>query len=175
MDVIALLRMQLQSAAQYLEGTMADVTPEMAQQVPPGKAHSIAGYYAHYVITTDMLINAVMKGGAPLFATTWAGKTGANTPMPMPDANWVQNHEDWARSVQVDLPTMREYATAVYAAADQYIASLTAADLDRMVNLPIGQYSLVWALSMAVINHISNGTGEIAAIKGVLGASGYPG
>jgi steroid delta-isomerase-like uncharacterized protein len=158
MDVIPLLRTQLQSAAQYLEGTMADVTAEMAQQLPPGKAHTIAGYYAHYVITTDMLINAVMKGGAPLFATTWAGRTGANEPMPMPDANWAQSHEDWARSVQVDLPAMRQYATAVYAAADEYIASLTPEALDQMVNLPIGQYSLGWALSMTVINHISNGT-----------------
>ncbi|PZS04025.1 MAG: hypothetical protein DLM69_02315 [Candidatus Chloroheliales bacterium] len=175
MDVISLLRVQLQSAAQYLEGTMTDVTPEMAQQLPPGNAHTIAGYYAHYVINTDLLINAVMKGGAPLFATTWAGRTGASEPLPNMDANWSKNHENWARSVKVDLPAMRQYAQAAYTSADEYIASLTPEALDQMVNLPIGQYSLGWALSMVVINHLSNGTGEIAAIKGVFGSTGYPG
>ncbi|PZS05739.1 MAG: hypothetical protein DLM69_00705 [Candidatus Chloroheliales bacterium] len=173
MDAISLLRMQMESAAWYLEGTMTDVTPELAHAVPPGKAHTIAGYYAHYVIMTDMIVNAMLKGGAPLFATTWADKTGVSEPIPNADADWEKNHAEWARRVQVDLPAMREYAKAVYASADEYLASLTPEALDQKVKLFGGEFGLGWAINMFIINHISSGTGEISAVKGVLGAKGF--
>src|SRR5207237_3160742 len=37
MDSISLLREQLRAAHEYLDGTMADVTPEQMHWIPPGK------------------------------------------------------------------------------------------------------------------------------------------
>lgn len=173
MDAVSLLRMQLQSAAHYFDRTMDDVTPEMAHQQPPNKAHTIAGYYAHYVLLTDMMVNAMLKGGAPLFASAWAGKTGISEPLPNFDADWEKNHRAWARSVHLDLPAVREYASAVWASADEYLASLTPAALDEAVNMFGAEDNLGKSISLYIIMHISNGNGEIAAIKGGLGATGF--
>ena len=173
MDAISLLRTQFQTATKYFEAAMADVTPQMAHQVPPGKAHTIAGYYAHYVVLTDMMVNAMLKGGTPLFASAWAGKTGISEPLPNFDADWAKNHADWARSVQLDLPATHKYASAVYASADEYLATLTPEALDQPVNMFGSEEKLGMAISAFIIMHISNGNGEIAAIKGVLGATGY--
>ena len=81
MDAISLLRTQFQTATKYFEAAMADVSPQMAHQVPPGKAHTLAGYYAHYVVLTDMMVNAMLKGGAPLFASNDHPDAGHRCPM----------------------------------------------------------------------------------------------
>lgn len=173
MDAIKLLRVQMQATAEYLENTMKDVTPEMAQQVPPGKAHTIGGYYAHYLIMTDVMVNVVIREGAPLYAGAWEGKTGVSAPLPEFDADWAKNHADWARNSKFDISAMREYAKAVFASSDEYLATLTADDLDKEVNYFGGPNSLGWAISMFLIQHVASGIGEIAAIKGVLGEQGY--
>ena len=55
---------------------MTDVTPEQAHWIPPGVALPIGASYAHVVVGQDSVINGMLKGGAPLFASSWAGKTG---------------------------------------------------------------------------------------------------
>ncbi len=41
------------------------------------------------------------------------------------------------------------------------------------MNLFGGEFELGRAINMFIINHISSGTGEISAIKGVLGTKGF--
>jgi hypothetical protein len=79
--------------------------------------------------------------------------------------------------VQIDLPALREYTAAVFAGADAYIASLEAASLDRELDLTangLGKQSVSWVLSALVTGHVNNMAGEISALKGTLGAQGYP-
>jgi hypothetical protein len=57
---------------------VADVTPVEAHWSPPGKAHPLGANYAHVVIGEDGVVNGMLKGEAPLFAATWAGKTGVS-------------------------------------------------------------------------------------------------
>ncbi len=176
MDPITLVREFLKQANDYLEMTMADVTPEQAHWTPPGVANPLGASYAHVVMSQDMVVNGMLRGQAPLFVSTWAGRTGASEPMPMPGPEWT-NYGPWTRSVQVDLPAMREYAQAVYAASDDYLASLTPEDLDRPMDLSslgVGQVNLAWALHMLLIGHVNNIHGEISCLKGLQGAKGYP-
>ena len=42
--------------------------------------------------------------------------------------------DDWARSVKVDLAQLRQYAEAVYAQTDEYLAGLTPEDLEAEVD-----------------------------------------
>jgi DinB family protein len=169
MDAIALLRTQLSSAHTWCENTLGPADGEALHSIPPGKANPAAVAYAHAVSSEDFTINGWLRGAAPLLAAEWSGKTGMSEPMPQGAAYF-----DWTRAVQVDIPKVREYAQAVYAASDAYLASLTEADLDRTIDVPgIGPQTLAWILSQWVIGHVHDETGEISAIKGVNGMTGY--
>src|SRR3972149_3010035 len=76
MDAITYVGRLFKESREFLEGTLADVTPEQAHWSPAGTALPIAAHYAHVVTSIDGFILGVLKGGAPLFASTWAGKTG---------------------------------------------------------------------------------------------------
>ena len=175
MDATTLLRDQLKQAHELLETTMADVTAEQAQWLPPGVATPLGASYAHAVMAEDMIINGMLRGGAPLLGGEWAGRAGLSEPSPRFFGPEWAGYAAWTRRVQVDLPALRAYAQAVYAASDAYLAGLPPADLDRELPLPgMDHATLAWALSMMVIAHSNNLCGEIACLKGLQGAKGYP-
>ena len=83
---------------------------------------------------------------------------------------------EWAGRVQVDVEALHSYAQAVYQATDGYVASLSDEDLDRPLDLSaigFGQQTLGFMLSILVFN-VHTHTGEIACLKGLRGAQGYP-
>ncbi len=170
MDAIALLRSQVSDAHGLLEGTIDNVTAGQSSWSPPGVANPLAATYAHAVSSEDFAINAVLKGGTLLAAGAWAGRTGMSEPPPMPP-NW----DKWAREASFDLPALRQYAKAVAANTDEYLASLKPDDLDRRVDMPmIGRQTVSWVLNNVLLNHISSHCGEISCLKGLQGARGYP-
>jgi hypothetical protein len=171
MDSITLLRQQISTAHEWLEGTMADVTAEQADWAPPGKANPLGASYAHAVVSEDLIINGMLRGGTPLFLGEWAGKTGQSVPHPHED--WSQ-YAAWARDVRLDLPATRAYAQAVYAATDAYLAGLTPEDLDREVNLFGMSQSLGATLGNFVAGHCHDMMGEISCLKGLQGARAFP-
>jgi hypothetical protein len=173
---IGLLRRQVQLAHGTLEATMADVTAELAHAVPPGIANPLGATYAHLVCSEDLLVQGMLKQGALLGASTLAGRTGLSEPMPNPGPG-QSAYADWTRRVRVDLPALRAYAQAVYAATDAYLASLHDIDLERPMDLSfvgLGQQTLGVMLSLLVLHHIGTETGEIACLKGLQGVRGYP-
>lgn len=170
MSRVDLLREQLRQSHEWLEGTMADVSQEIAARLPPGKAHPIGERYAHLVQSEDVLVNAVCKGGAPLMATSWAGRTGTTD-------NYMQATYEKARTAKVDLAALRRYAQAVYAASDEYLASLNEPNLEQtrdMSGAGMGLPTVAWILSHLVMGHVRDVMGEISAVKGVHGGKGYP-
>jgi DinB superfamily len=175
-DAVTLLREEIRAAHDLLEAIMMDVTPEAARWMPTGQANPVGATYAHVVLSEDRIVNGVLRHQKPLYETTWAGKMGLSLPMPSqgPDP---QSYIDWTRNVQLDLPTFREYAKGVYAATDQYLASLTEEDLSRPLDLSgvgMGQESLGWVLGRRLVGHVDNIAGEISCLKGLQGLRGYP-
>ena len=57
----AVLGSALQWAHQTAEGTMADVTDEIANRPAPGKANPIVSCYAHSVIAEDSVANGILQ------------------------------------------------------------------------------------------------------------------
>jgi hypothetical protein len=170
MSTTSLIREQLKNAHQWFEGTMAGVTQEQAQWQPPGTAHPIGSRYAHAVVAEDVMVNALVKGEAPLYATTWAGNTGISDPQ-------FNSTLEWARSVQVDLDDARRYAQAVYDNSDAYLATLKDEGLARVVDLSqqgLGEWPLDAFLLTFVLGHIRDIMGEVSALKGMQGLQGYP-
>jgi hypothetical protein len=170
MDAIALLREQIKAAHQFLEDTMADVTPEQAAWMPPGVALPLGGLYVHGICGEDFAVNRLLKDGQPLYASTFTGTSGISDPAP-----YISR--EWAAALTLDLARAREYAQAVYAATDEYLAGLRAEDLDGMADLSAegwGAWPLHLVLTRFVAAHIDNMTGEISCLKGLQGVKGYP-
>jgi hypothetical protein len=176
MDAITLLREQLTEAHALLEAVMQGVTPEAAHWVPPGQANPVGATYAHVILFEDRTINGVLLHRRPLHETTWAGRTGISDLMPSPGEEWNE-YTPWTRRVKIDLPALQEYARAVYANTDDYLASLSPDDLDRPLDLSGvggGQVSLGQALGRRIVGHVDNIAGEISCLKGLQGLQGYP-
>ena len=175
----SLLRELVKNANELLEGTMADVTAEQAHWVPPGVAMPIGAAYAHVVLSQDGAVNGTFKGGVPLFAAGWAGKTGVSEPPPAPDPGkpGFPDWSGWSRKVKVDLPAMRKYAKAVYAASDDFLATLSLEDLERPVDLTalgLGKSTMGWVIANGIVGNGFTHCGEISCLKGLQGKRGYP-
>jgi hypothetical protein len=170
MDAISVLRAEAQWAHQVFDGTTADVMDDAAHWGPQGMASTVASAMAHAVHAEDNIVQGMLQGKAPLAMSSFAGKTGISNPQ-------MFNTPEWIRSVRLDLPAFREYTKAVFAATDEYIASLQESDLDRTVDLSqagLGTQTVAWMLGALVIGHLQNYSGEISAIKGTQGLKGYP-
>jgi DinB superfamily len=171
-----LLRGAVSDARKVLDGTMADVTQAQADYVPPGIANPLGATFAHVVCSEDMVVQGMFRQLSPLFASSWKERTGLSEPMPLPGPEWV-NYAAWTRRVKTDLGALRQYAQAVAAETDAWIASLRDADLDRPVDLSsagLGQHTLATAIALLIANHLGTETGEISVLKGIQGARGYP-
>lgn len=170
MNILSALRDNVQWGRQVVEMTIEGVTNDVAHWVPPGTAHPIGALYTHVLVAEDMIVNAMLKGGAPLLGSTFAGKTGTSDPQFMLTP-------EWSRALKVDMPALREYAKAVYAATDAYVDSLTEADLENTRDLSqfgMGVRTVGWMLMALVAGHANNLAGEISVTKGLQGLKGYP-
>jgi uncharacterized protein (UPF0264 family) len=170
MNVIEMLQEQVRQAHQFLEATIEGVTPEQAHWLPPGTANPISATYVHAVASEDAAIQMVLQGQPPLFASSWADATGVNAIQPL-------TTPEWARRVQVDLRSMRQYAQAVHTTTEAYISGLSVNDLNRKVDMSqfgLGELTVGAILNRLVLGHIDNMTGEISCLKGLQGDQGYP-
>jgi hypothetical protein len=175
-NTAAVLRAALDAAHRTMEGTMAGVDDDIANRAAPGNANPIGASYAHAVIAEDGIVNGMLQGQAPLWATSWAGKTGTDKPMPIPGGPEGDIGE-WYHSVKVDLAACQAYAQAVYAQTAEFIGSADAATLNREIDLTaigLGKLPLSVVFAFLVIGHMNNLCGEISAIKGAFGLRGYP-
>jgi hypothetical protein len=175
---VSLLRAQYSHAHEYLEGTMQGVTSEHVHWIPQGIANPLGANYFHVLVSEDMVINGMLRGGAPLCASSWAGKAGVSEmpPMPGPETEGLPSWDSWARQVKINLADMQTYAQAVYQASDDYLASLSDDDLNNPLDLSgigLGQQTVGSLLSI-ILSNTSAHTGEIACLKGLQGLKGYP-
>ena len=171
MDAVDMLRETVKECHGWLEETMSNVTEEEADWRPPDLANPIGAVYAHAVIDVDMGFNMWIRRRSPLIATDWAGRAGLSEPHAPPP--W----HDWAARVRVDLEAFRRYARAVYADVDDYLASLSAGDLDQEIDMSVlgeGRRTVGQVITSVAVRHISGHCGEIACLKGLQGRRGYP-
>ncbi len=169
MDVQSVLRTALGLAHNVLEGTMADVTAEQALWTPGGRGIPIGAQYFHILVTEDRFVQGSFQGAATLAESSWAGRTGCATLPPRLPESW----DAWSHEVRVDLPAARQYAQAVYAATDAFLAGADQATLERLVGqqrpMPIADLT-----AGVLLQHVASHCGEISAFKGLQGLKGYP-
>jgi hypothetical protein len=147
---------------------MGDCGEALNKQVPGATITSIASVYAHMVFSEDAIINGMLQGKPPMFQSDgWEAKTGVKAIPPSMNV-------DWAKSLKMDFPKFQEYAKAVFANTDSYLANLSDADLEKKVQTPIGEQTIGWAVTTLLGTHFPQHAGEIAALKGVQGLKGLP-
>lgn len=171
LDAIEVLRASLSDAHWLLDQSVTDLSASNLHWSPPGTTNTIAATYAHAVGTEDILVQATLRGQRPLAQTEWAGRNGISLPIPQRGSEWFT----WSRRVQIDLPAVQRYAAAVYAATDEFLATLTPAQLDvpPSVALPANQ-PMRWLIDNLVILHAGVHSGEIAVLRGLQGLVGLP-
>jgi hypothetical protein len=166
MDVKTTLREQMQALHGTLEAAIGDCSPDaLTRKLPGSTINSIGAIYAHTIFGEDGLLNGLVRGAKPVyFADGWAPRIGVDMPQGGMEPDWT---------VKLDLGLFREYAAAVYAATDQYLATATDADLARVVDPGFAPPTPVLSfVANTLAWHVATHQGEISALKGVQGVNG---
>ena len=163
-----LLRAQYDHAHDILEQVIDDVDPEALATVPSGNVGAISAIYAHLVYDEDGMLARPAGRGTVWESGDWAAKTGLEMPGPMQTQEWAQSGPEY------DLAAFREYARAVYAATDDYLANASDDDLDAEIETFAGKVPAGRYVGTACLWHVMSHQGEIAALKGVQGLKGLP-
>src|SRR5205823_4934874 len=114
------------------------------------------------------------QGKKALFDTEWKGKTGVSEPHPY---EWTTEYPRWLKEVKIDTSKVHKYAKAVFAATEEYVASLSENDLQKRVDLSaygMGESNVGHVLSAMIIGHANSIMGEISVLKGLQDLKGYP-
>src|SRR3972149_2037768 len=127
MNVKGTRKQQMQPLQGTLEATIRDCPVDaLTRKLPGSTINSIGAIYAHTIFGEDGLLNGLVRGGTPVyFAGGWAPKVGLDMPRGGMDPDWA---------VTLDLDLFRQYAAAVYQATDEYLATASDAELDRVID-----------------------------------------
>jgi hypothetical protein len=156
MNTVELTQYSLNNAFDFLRQVVSDLTQEQADWVPPGTASTIGAVYSHTITYVDFLVQRVC-----------IGQSDADFAKPPPEEIRMQQ-------VQVDLSALHECADQVQSAAQEWLSTLTPADLDCRRKTSVGELNLGQLLDFYIIWHINVHCGEISALKGCQGLKGYP-
>lgn len=169
MDAIQAVKAAYAGAQVWYNGTVAGLTSEQANEVPPGVAHPIGELQAHILHSIDGLVNMVCRGQQSIWERDgWGAKLGV--PMMM------RHDTESARAFRVDPAQLEGYAAAVFGEFYAYVDALTPADLDGEVDFGpgLGKMTLGGFLLNPLLGNTFAHTGEISALKGLQGQRGYP-
>ncbi len=157
MNTVELLQYSLATAFGILGQVTADLTQEQAAWTPPGTASSIGAIYWHTLTYVDYFVrNYCIEGKR------------------QPETAESRPAELWMQDVQVDLSELHAFARQVESTAQDWLASLTPADLERRLHTTIGELNVGQMLAAYIVWHINAHCGEISALKGCQGLKGYP-
>jgi len=166
-DAREYLQRQFARVRLITDGVMRETTDEQFNWTPPGTANSIGVTFLHMVGSEDRYVQSVLQGKPPLWESEgWDEQIGAVPPGG--GRGWEE-----ARGATLAVTPALEYAQAVRAATDAYLATITPEELERPVHFLGGERPVAEVLATLVV-HAMGHMGEIAALKGVLGVKGLP-
>ena len=170
MNGVEALRSAFNASYFWYDGTTANVTEEQANFQPQGNAHSIAALAIHIQQSEDWFFNHLMQGGARMWESEgWGEKLG------LPDV--AQLPTDSEVRIEGGLEKLQAYQEAVRAKTAEYLNGLSDQDLAEELDMSavgMGTMRRVDVITGFVLGNTFAHTGEISAIKGLQGATGYP-
>jgi hypothetical protein len=163
MDVITYIKTQFIGLRdRQANGTLAGITDEQLNRIPPGAANKIGAILLHAIQGEDLFIQNFFQQKPLVWESQgWSEKIGIPDP-PSGDKGW-----DEARHADLQLAPILAYHQAVCAETDAYLSTLTPEALDCEVPFYGYQVPLAYLL-INITQHTAEHLGEIAAIKGIL-------
>lgn len=148
---------------------LGDCGEALNRPVENAKVGTISSIYAHAVFGEDGIVNGMFQNKPLLYMEGgWEPKVRIRHP------GGPMQTEDWAAGVKMDYASFQQYANAVFAQTDAYLAALPDADMDRKIQGPAGETTIGWMVVNIFATHFPQHLGEIAALKGVHGIKGLP-
>jgi hypothetical protein len=138
--------------------------------VPPGGHQNIAFSLWHYVRTEDNVVNFVVQGKPTVWlGGEWPQKFGLD-----PKLQGTLFTDEQARAFRInDFAEFRRYMNDVFTATEGFVSGLSDEDAMRMVTVkPLGEMTVLQALSGVGMTHGYRHLGEIEFAKGLVAAKG---
>jgi hypothetical protein len=172
MDTVELLQYAVGNAFGILHQVTGDLTQEQADWEPPGVANPIGASYWHVLSGADEVVRGWGMDQPPLYRQEGWRERVLTVSAPEPERGG--DYQAYFRAIRVDVAALHEYAQAVAGMIQAWLDALEPADLERVVESPVGELRLAELVETFVIWHLNAHCGEIAALKGCQGAQGYP-
>ena len=164
-----LLKSSFEIAHMVFNAVVFDLDERMGRHSAPGATiPTPAAIMAHALYSQDMMVNEhVRQQPTVLQMGGFAAKTGLAAPEPSMSPAFL--------SQVFDVDALREYAAALFAQTAAFLESPPPGDLDRVITTPLGSpmNAATYLASFGLV-HLAQHTGEISAVKGVLGVKGLP-
>lgn len=169
-DVLAYLATELRGMHGLYERVTVDLDDRQLNHVPAGGHQNIAFCLWHYVRTEDNVVQWVFQHRPTVWLEGgWDDKFGLD-----PKAQGTGFTDDEARAFRVKgAADFREYMLDVFRKSEEYVASLTAAEASRRVTIkPLGEMTVLQAVSGMCVTHGYRHLGEIEFAKGLVAPRG---
>jgi hypothetical protein len=173
MTLLESLAIDLRRLHDALDKSLEGLSAEQLHAVPAGhpKANTIAWNLWHCVRTEDNVVRFALQDKRP---TVWVEggypeKLGLH-----PAAQGTGMSTEDAHALRLKDPELfGEYMKKVWASTDEYVKTLTPADLDRMVALRfVGEMPVARVLALVGITHGFTHFGQIELARTLVGATG---
>ena len=161
MDARSLALAQLGLTKMLAGGALGDCPQSLVNAAQPGKVSTVGQILTHAFIFLDECTNAIAQQKGTLWETGgWSAKCGGG------DSHYSPTN--------LDIAAFREYVDAVFASAESFLTSASDADLDRVVETPLGPQPAVVLVGGLAVVHVGEHVGDVATIKGMSGVQGLP-
>ncbi len=172
MNTVELVSYALDNALNVFNLVVVDLTQEQADWTPPGLANPIGATYWHTISSLDDLVHRWISGQEALYLKDgWQERVLIVAP---PEPGHGEDYLATMQAMRVDLAGLHQYTQVVAEAVRRWLASLTPEELDREMDTFVGTLTVGALLERFGVWHVTAHCGEISALKGCLGAKGYP-
>ena len=169
-EIIEYLAGEIRGMHGLFERVTVDLDDHQFNHVPAGGHQSIAFCLWHYVRTEDNVIQYVMQGKPTVWLDGgWDKKFGLD-----PKSQGTGFSDDDARSFRIKgTAEFRHYMLDVFRKTEEFVQALTPEAASRKVTVkPLGEMTLLQAVSGLCMTHGYRHLGEIEFAKGLVAARG---
>lgn len=169
MEAKEYIQQQIAGARRLFDAAMQNTTDAQFNWTPPADTvNPISVTALHVLGSEDAFIQQMLQEKPRLWESEgWGAKIGvAHTP-------GMGQGWDEVRNATIAVDAVLAYQAALRAATDAYLANLTAAELDRAVNI-MGNQRPAATVLILLAHHACSHAGEIATVKGMQGIKGLP-
>jgi hypothetical protein len=161
---------EFHSLHRLLDRVTRDLSDEQVNHVPPGGNQNIAFSLWHCVRTEDNVVQFIAQGKPTIWMSGgWPEKFGLD-----PKSQGTGFTDDQARNFRINgFEDFRGYMNEVFGATEAYVSALSDEEAMRKVTVkPLGEMTLLQALSGVGMTHGYRHLGEIEFAKGLVAARG---